>query len=720
MKGMLLTFVKGLISGCFFLLLLDGIVAQQTILEAKSLPFGSVVTTTGTISCGNEFGTIRYMQDNEAGIALYDDDLSSTKQGDSIIVTGVLSKYRGQVQISPVFSFEVVGNEKELDVLMYDAITDISSEEFASRKIVFSCSGVASCETKFQEGVYTMFDQWGSTARLWITDDLEDEQIDIESIPYAVEGIWTKFEDQFELLGQTITDASEGACHLIAPAEISFNGNDVVLTWENLPLAHTIVQYGEQIPDMLFDFGVSENTLDFTPDNLQDGRLYFAVLGQLGDQGEVYQSIPTYFSLPSITSPIEILFNRNVNTSFSDGSAPLAVGSSVIQTDLIERIDNVISTLEIAMYNTTRSAVVQAVNRAALRGVVVRYIADDGTSNTALDGLQEFPIRYRQGDGIMHNKFVVADADIPGKAWLWAGSTNLSTNQLSTDPNHAYIIHDQGLVLNYRKEFDEMWGSLPGQSDDRQGDFKTNNTAHYFKSNDSVYESYFSPSDETACHIIEALRSTDYHVQIGLLLLTHFDLIDEIIALHQSGIHVRVIVEDEDSSENALAQLRQASVPVVVHDPNPIFHHKYAIIDEGYLDSDPQVVTGSHNWTWSADNINDENTLIIHDQSVTNIFRQEFEARWEELNPTGIYELDGNPIRIFPNPASTFVKIQLPEPTQGTVELIDIRGQVILLNKLDEQKETILDLSGHIPAGYYIVQVSTSDNLWTSCLVIFD
>jgi len=87
----------------------------------------------------------------------------------------------------------------------------------------------------------------------------------------------------------------------------------------------------------------------------------------------------------------------------------------------------------------------------------------------------------------------------------------------------------------------------------------------------------------------------------------------------------------ETSSSDAFAILRDAEVPLAIHDFSPIFHHKYAIIDEGFSQSDPQVINGSHHWTWSADNINDENTLIFHDQSVANIFHQEFEARWAEI-----------------------------------------------------------------------------------------
>ncbi len=703
--------------GCLFLLT-NGLVGQQTISEVKAMPFGSVITTTGTLSCGDEFGLIRYMQDADAGIALYDADLSATQAGDSIVVTGVLSRYRGQTQLSPVFSFNVVGKGKELSPLVLDQINAIDIEAFLSRKVIFTCGGIASCEASFAKGFYKLYDQFGWQARLLISEALEDEHIAISTSPYAFEGIWTKFEDQYELLGQNIADASEGSCHLIPPAEIAFDSNNVVLTWNDLSLSPTFVQYGEQIPDMVLDTNMVESTLVFRPDDLEEGKLYFAVLAQLGDGGEVYSSIPTYFSAPSTTRPIEILFNRSVNTSFSDGSAPLATGSSVIQTDLIERIDQVSATLEIAMYNTTRSAIVQAVNRAVDRGVTVRYIVEEGNSNTALDGVQSFPILYRTGNGIMHNKFVVADADDPEKAWLWAGSTNFTTNQLSTDPNHAYIIHDQSLAQNYRKEFNEMWGSVPSQPKGRNGDFKVDNTAHILMSNHAVIESYFSPSDETACHMLDALQTTNYQVQIGLLLLTHFELIDEIIALYQSGIDVRVILDDEDSSESALAQLRQANVPVAIHDPGPIFHHKYAIIDEGYPDSDPQVVTGSHNWTWSADNINDENTLIIHDQSVTNIFRQEFEARWEELNPTSVTFPNNYSIQLVPNPASSFVKVQLPDPVNGTIDLLDIQGQLILSSELQGQNEMMLNINQQLPSGYYLLQVRTTDHVWTSRLVI--
>lgn len=686
-----------------FLLLCTPLVvfSQQTIGQIRTLPVGSVVTTTGMISCGNEFGVVRYLQDENAGISAYSTDLSLTQAGDSVIITGVLSRYRGELQLSPVLSYEVVAEVDEVKSLSIENLDDISIPGFESRKVNIACAGIKSCESELSAGWYEVFDQWGNIARLWIAENHPAQGFPLFNRPLVVEGIWTKFEDQYQLMCQQITDASEGSCHYIPPPSLSFENNLPVLSWSNVPEATTDVWIGEESYDFDISFGQWSGSAVAKPDFLEPGILYQARLTQQDSSGMLFHSVPVYFSTPALTAPpIEILFNRSINATYSDGSTALAVGSSAIENDLIERIDNVTHTLEVAMYNTGRASIVQALARAVQRGVLVRYIADDETSNTALQGQLTFPLLLRSGDGIMHNKFVIADAHEPEGAWLWTGSTNLSTNQLSTDPNHAYVIHDQALALNYLREFNEMWGQNA-----RYGDFKTNNTSHLFQVGDALIESYFSPSDETNCHLIEAIQSADHQILIGLLLLTRNDLVDEIIQLHQEGIDVRVILEDEESSLSALAQLRQAGVRVVTHDPSPIFHHKYAIIDEGYPESDPLVITGSHNWTWSADNINDENTLIIHDQRVTNIFRQEFEARWGELNPTSIHTDLINGMKVYPNPASSFLHIENPFSESCGVELINVDGQIVIRRNIEANQTSILTIDQSLPAGLYMVRI---------------
>ncbi len=77
-----------------FLFSVVSLFGQQTIEEIKLLPLGTVVTTTGTITSGQELGQIRYLQDYTAGIAAYAAILAIAQPGDSIMISGVLSKYR--------------------------------------------------------------------------------------------------------------------------------------------------------------------------------------------------------------------------------------------------------------------------------------------------------------------------------------------------------------------------------------------------------------------------------------------------------------------------------------------------------------------------------------------------------------------------------------------------------------------------------------------------
>lgn len=450
--------LKTLFSCAFLFPSVLSLFSQQLISEVRLLPPGSVVTTTGVLSANHDFGDVRYIQDADAGIALYAPDLSSSVAGDSMIITGVLSRYRGELQLSPVLSFQKVGSGKNISVLNLDNIVDFSVPAYESRKVIMSCAGISSCEKALYSGWYILYDQWGNTTRLWIADNHAVEGFPIRDHPVIIEGIWTKFEDQYQLLCQTISDASEGDCHYMPPAQVSFSQGLPVLKWSPLPTGETAVSVGEVGFDTIIDLGIAAGSVEWSPDFLMPGKVYNVRLTQQDGFGNDYFSIPTLFSVPSASTPIEILFNRNVNSSFSDGSAPIATGSSAIETDLVQRIDQVVSTLDVAMYNTGRASIVQAITRAVQRGVSVRYIADDETSNSALTGQLLFPLIYRSGNGIMHNKFIIADAKDPGHAWLWAGSTNLSTNQLSSDPNHAYIIHDQALALNYLREFDELWG----------------------------------------------------------------------------------------------------------------------------------------------------------------------------------------------------------------------------------------------------------------------
>lgn len=683
----------------------SGLFAQQPISEIKSLPLGSQVTTSGIITSGPEFGTIRYMQDESAGIAIYSSSLSDRIVGDSIIITGILSLFKGQLQISPVLSHQVMATSVSIPSPVEIDLGDPGIISFESMRVNISCMGISTCESRFDENVFTIFDDNGVAIRMNLAED--DSLIGqlIPPDPISITGILTFRDSLFQLLCQSITNPDMD-CKVIDAADIDFSDfGYATLVWQVTGNGDYQIEYG------LSEFNNSEFIIphegkaEYTfTDSLLQASIYKARLFESSIQGSGY-SIPVYFSLKD-PGPVnhEVFFNRGVNTAFSDGSYANGAGTSAISTDIISRIDDVDSTLDIAMYNATNDVIIAAVIRAAQRGVHVRYITDDETSNSALDGVFQFPILYRSGDGIMHNKFIIGDADSNENAWLWTGSTNFSGTQLSSDPNHAIVFHHKVMAQNYKSEFDELWGAGPNHTGSRAGELKSDNTCHEFQFGVTYIESYFSPSDETNCHIIEALRTADHHIEVGLLLLTKEDIVDELINLHQDGIDIRLIVDDEESSSNALSRLQQAGIQTAIHDLSPIFHHKYAILDEGFPDSDPMVITGSHNWTFSADNINDENTLIVHDQSFANIFRQEFEARWGELSTTSVNgELTADGINLYPNPASGFIILSNPGNQLCAVDILNLNGTIISSFELVPNEIFRMDIGDNIQDGMYIV-----------------
>ncbi len=83
--------------------------AVLTVKAARALGPGSTVTVRAVVLNGAELGNIRYVQDGEAGLALYAQPTKlpgygELRAGDSIQVTGQLKAYNGLLEMDPVVS----------------------------------------------------------------------------------------------------------------------------------------------------------------------------------------------------------------------------------------------------------------------------------------------------------------------------------------------------------------------------------------------------------------------------------------------------------------------------------------------------------------------------------------------------------------------------------------------------------------------------------------
>ena len=277
------------------------------------------------------------------------------------------------------------------------------------------------------------------------------------------------------------------------------------------------------------------------------------------------------------------------------------------------------NTLDICVYNASDATIATAINDAFNRGVQVRYIADDDVTNSMLNSLDpSIPIVTRDPSpsGIMHNKFIIIDVNSVNNSWVMGGSTNWTNpSNLFNDYNNLVFIQDQSLARAYTLEFEEMWSGTFGH-------YKEDNTPHVFNVNGIEIELYFSPSDQTTTKIINFINDVDYTLEFGLLSFTKNDIGDATVDKNSEfGVNIRGIIEQQNVNGSEYDKLLTNGVAVRSHTGvTHQFHHKYAIADANILGSNPSVLTGSHNWSANAENNSDENTLIIHDATIANIY----------------------------------------------------------------------------------------------------
>lgn len=447
---------------------------------------------------------------------------------------------------------------------------------------------------------------------------------------------------------------------------------------------------------------------------LAAANYYFvqAIGGEFADAAP----IQLFTTASSSAGEIRVYFNQSVDQNAS--SLANAVHIPNMEDTLVAYISAAQNTLDVCNYNTGSQAIVDAVNAAAGRGVVVRYIAADntGTNNSRLGNLSSsIPLLQRPNDGeVMHNKFMVIDrADALG-AKVVTGSVNHTPNSCSDDYNNLVIVFDQALANAYTTEFEEMWGgtgALPNPGNAKFGAAKTDNTPHNFMIGGRMVELYFSPSDGTTAKIEAALQSADHDMQFAMLTFIHNDLGDVVKNRHQNGVDVKGIIENIYYFGSEYTGLLSAGVDVQSHFSLPNFlHHKYGIVDAQLPSSDPLVITGSHNWTNSAEEDYDENTLIIHDAEIANMFFEEFAMRYAEATGTAISEAQFSEIRVAIDPRGEWLRVEANAAIRQ-LEIRNLWGQSLAVYQPNAMAFGC-EL-GSLPAGAYLLTIRTEQGQYS-------
>jgi phosphatidylserine/phosphatidylglycerophosphate/cardiolipin synthase-like enzyme len=528
--------------------------------------------------------------------------------------------------------------------------------------------------------------------------------------------------------------------HKLQQAEIT--KHSFQLSWESNFEGQAGVQYG-LTPDL--EIGIQQaNAKNLTAHqvtipNLQATTFYYARPFMANGVDTLWGTLGYYSTQSNSTGVIEIMFNQGIDPLYSNGSVPyIATGGGNIESEIISRINQATSTIDVAVFNNTRSAIVTALENAENSGIQVRYIANSGsfTSNFALSPSPVFPVLYANAADLMHNKFMVIDASSVNDSWVWTGSCNWTYTDMYTNYNNSILIQDQALAQAYVLEFEEMWGTSTASFDtinSKVGSQKLDNTPHTFNIGGRTVESYFSPSDHTTDEIEASLLSADHDIEFCMLSYTRNELGTVMRNEHQAGTLEHGIMENINDNGSEYAWLTGQGVNLLADNHATTLHHKYAVVDAGDINSDPLVVTGSHNWTTAAEERNDENTLIIHDADIANLYLQEFTARWCEVKnnvnctlPFTVYsevdliEAADEMVHVYPNPTNGLLTLDFQGLSSENVNIkvYNSTGKLLQSRIIKEKNGTYsLDLDVDI-SGIYFLSIQNETKIWKKSIAV--
>jgi len=158
---------------------------------------------------------------------------------------------------------------------------------------------------------------------------------------------------------------------------------------------------------------------------------------------------------------------------------------------------------------------------------------------------------------------------------------------------------------------------------------------------DSDIKVLFSPRDECGKEILDRLNAAEKSIELAMYMLTSRELSNALTLAARRGVTVRVFLDGENAEEcySKADFLKKNGVLVKLEKGEGLMHNKFCVIDEEV------VITGSYNWTASADLKNDENVIIITSDKTANIYKKQFDKYWQGTYPDNAFYTNKNTLK---------------------------------------------------------------------------
>jgi len=289
----------------------------------------------------------------------------------------------------------------------------------------------------------------------------------------------------------------------------------------------------------------------------------------------------------------EVFFSKTTGMPYSGG----------IDDRIIADISHAQSSIYLAIYEITNDRIRDALIDAHTRGVDVSIVTDDGSKDDddiiTLESAGITVLNDEKKSALMHNKFMIIDDRI-----LWSGSTNYSYYAFYRNYENAVRISSHAIADFYTDEFFEL----------------QNHHAIAGILQNSLADIYFSPEDHFKNRLLTLIHQAKQSIYFMIFAFTDKDLADALIDAQKRGVRVKGVF-DERFNKNRYSKfdyLKDAGIDVKL-DGNPqTLHDKVMIFDDNV------TVTGSYNFTLSANSKNAENSLVFTDKTINQQYKNEF------------------------------------------------------------------------------------------------
>ena len=140
---------------------------------------------------------------------------------------------------------------------------------------------------------------------------------------------------------------------------------------------------------------------------------------------------------------------------------------------------------------------------------------------------------------------------------------------------------------------------------------------------------YFSPNGGCTDAIIKQIDNAKSEILLQAYSFTSTSIAKSLLESHKRGIRVEVILDKSQKCQNysSATFLANSKIPTFIDSIHAIAHNKVIIIDKN------TVITGSFNFTKSAESKNAENLLIIKSDEITKLYIDNWKNHKDHSDP---------------------------------------------------------------------------------------